>query len=179
MTKEEITKIVLQLDAMQKFEELVDLIMFLQTKNPKSIVELGTSNGGTTAALKICFPEATVIGVDWFLYPGFVEKQEKYGFKVIHGNCQEKETIEKVMDLVSGGKIDFLFIDADHSDENVRKDFTLWSPYAKMIGFHDIIKSPTRPDLQVYRLWNEEKKKRKYMEFIKPGDTWGGIGVLI
>lgn len=179
MNREEVISTILDLDAMQKPEELADLVMFLETMKPKSIVELGTCNGGSTATFKTFFPEAIVIGVDWVLFPAYKDKEDKYGFLTVHGDSHDKSTLDKVLELIPDRKIDFVFIDTEHSDENVRKDFALWSPYSKMIGFHDIRKSSSRPDLQVYKLWGEVIKKRKHAEFIYKDDTWGGIGVLL
>ena len=76
-------------------------------------------------------------------------------------------------------KVDFLFIDADHSYEGVKKDFEMYSLLVRkggIIAFHDIVPSgyPT-----VYKFWNEEKEKYEYLEIIKNrNQNCYGIGII-
>jgi len=87
-------------------------------------------------------------------------------------------------------KVDFLFIDADHSYEGVKKDFEMYSPLVRkggIIAFHDIIPDYyTRYGIktsssagEVYKFWNEIKGKYEHLEIIKDRNQDGyGIGVL-
>ena len=76
-------------------------------------------------------------------------------------------------------KVDFIFIDADHSYEGIKKDFEMYSLLVRkggIIAFHDIIPSgyPT-----VYKFWNEEKEKYEYLEIIRNrNQNCYGIGII-
>ena len=74
-------------------------------------------------------------------------------------------------------KVDFLFIDADHSYEGVKKDFEMYSLLVRkggIIAFHDIIPSGYP---KVYKFWNEVKYE--YLEIIKDrNQNCYGIGII-
>jgi predicted O-methyltransferase YrrM len=91
---------------------------------------------------------------------------------------------------LKGNKVDFLFIDGDHSYEGVKKDFEMYSPLVKkggIIVFHDIVPDYyTRYGIktgswagEVYKFWNEIKEKYENLEIVKDREQNGfGIGVL-
>jgi cephalosporin hydroxylase len=79
-----------------------------------------------------------------------------------------------------------LFIDADHTEAGVRRDFELYAPLVPVGGLvclHDICVHATYPSMHVDRLWGE-------ICYAHPDDTWEivnrdrpwghgmGIGVL-
>lgn len=116
----------------------------------------------------------------------------------IRGDSHDDETFEKVHNLLGykyftpksilfreEPKIDFLFIDGDHSYEGVKQDFEMYSPFVKPGGiccFHDITISDYHHSRNVYvgEFWNELKTTGKYqtLEFVDGSENWGGIGLI-
>lgn len=81
-------------------------------------------------------------------------------------------------------KLDFLFIDGDHSYEGVKTDFLNYSPLVRpggIVAFHDICEHAPENQCEVKKFWDELKEtwpKDKITEFISEPKTWGGIGAL-
>jgi predicted O-methyltransferase YrrM len=190
----------------QKKAEIVSLLRLLEQSPPKRIVEIGTANGGTLFMLtQVAAPDATIVSVDlpggrlggasstvqnrypqWRarLYRGF--GRDKQLVHVIRADSHDVSTVEDVHRRLPEGKVDFLFIDGDHSYKGVRRDFELYSPLVAaggLVAFHDIM--PSRPaghgdpgDVPVF--WSEVRNNRKIeAEFVEDRD-WGscGIGVI-
>jgi cephalosporin hydroxylase len=190
----------------QKKAEIVSLLRLLEQSPPKRIVEVGTATGGTLFMLtQVAAPDATIVSVDlpggrlggasssvrnrypeWRsrLYGGF--GRDKQSVHVIRADSHDVSTVEDVRRRLPGGRVDFLFIDGDHSYEGVRRDFELYSPLAAtgaLVAFHDIV--PSRPgghgdpgDVPVF--WNEVKSQRKVEAEFVEDLQWGscGIGVI-
>ena len=81
-------------------------------------------------------------------------------------------------------KIDFLFIDGDHTYEGIRADFENYSTLVRpggLIAFHDIVIHVANPSCRVHEFWNEVKSRPGAVELIdRDGfEIWGGIGVLV
>ncbi|HVA65665.1 MAG TPA: class I SAM-dependent methyltransferase [Elusimicrobiota bacterium] len=108
-------------------------------------------------------------------------------------DSHKPETLAKVKRILGTRQIDFLFIDADHSYEGVKKDYGLYSPLVApggLIAFHDIVPSYlTRYGtetsvgiVEVARFWEELKASLPpgaYEEIIQdPNQDARGIGVL-
>lgn len=81
--------------------------------------------------------------------------------------------------------IDFLFIDGDHTEEGVRKDFEMYSPFVRkggIVAMHDINDSERHRSRNVYvsKFWKEITDSGKYetIEFNSNLD-WAGIGVVV
>jgi cephalosporin hydroxylase len=132
----------------QIMEEIKNLLLILDKVKPKVILEIGTARGGTLFLFSnIAHEEATLISVDLsqtiekrilFRYI----KKEKQKIYLIQGDSHSIETLRKIEGILKGRKVDFLFIDGDHSYEGVKKDFEMYSPLVRkggIIAFHDII----------------------------------------
>ena len=178
-------------------EEIKNLLLILDKAKPKVILEIGTAGGGTLFLFSnIAHEEAILISVD--LYQTIEKRilfryigKEKQKIFLIQGDSHSIETLRKIEGILRDDKVDFLFIDGDHSYEGVKKDFEMYSPLVRkggIIAFHDII-----PDYytkygiktsswagEVYKFWNEVKEKYEHLEIVKDKNQDGfGIGIII
>lgn len=147
---------------------------------------------------------------EWF-------KERFSNCKFIRGDSHDRSTENKFLDTLDPdlmfkttmirlhtiekyrmNKLDFLFIDGDHTYEGVKRDFEMYSPFVKkggIIAFHDIKNTQKHRDrrVEVAKLWNEitdlklPKHPNKcsyggrtfeFVEFVDNSEDWGGIGVL-
>ena len=178
--------------------EITTLAQHVAAIEPKVIVELGTRGGGTLFIFAQCSPALEhVISVDLpggihgggyslprgKLYREFVANKPQCKLDLLRRDSQQPSTVEHVRSLLKGKPIDFLFIDADHRYEGVKRDFELYSPLVRpggLIAFHDIRPNIQDADTQVYRLWNELKEAGSDVEEIvhEPYRGYFGIGLL-
>lgn len=64
---------------------------------------------------------------------------------LIRADSHDIRTLDVVKRILGGHKLDFLFIDGDHTYEGVKKDFEMYSPLVRkggLIAFHDIVPGP-------------------------------------
>jgi predicted O-methyltransferase YrrM len=120
-------------------------------------VELGTYQGGTTFFLLDNVPNLTLHTVDIFeqqpehgsynhskydfedRYPAFLKRAKKYGDRLIIHKGWTHEVAKDITD----GSLDFVFVDADHDYEAVKRDILTWRPKIRPGGYlmgHDINK---------------------------------------
>lgn len=183
--------------AAQKFSEFVQLVALVAEQKPRSVLEIGTLNGGTLRAWCECAAEdATIVSLDlpggrWGGgYPEDAEPRlrsyarEGQTLELIRGDSHDPESYARVALFAP---FDFAFIDGDHTYEGVKQDFTDYSPLVRqggLIAFHDVLPHPRVPGCDVDRLWAELRKEYEVEEFLSPEEThpewgqWGGIGVV-
>lgn len=178
-------------------DEIAELLDILSKRKPKVILEIGTANGGTLFLFsRVASEEATLISVDlpggkfgggypeWKipLYKAFALPTQD--IHLIRADSHDSKTLEIVKKILNGRKVDFLFIDGDHTYEGVRVDFEMYSPLVKrggIIAFHDIVPGPEENVGGVPRFWAELKNysNYRYREIVKRFDQGGyGIGIL-
>ena len=173
---------------MQSPYELPDLIFALKKhekdcgKKIKRFLEVGFASGINNTIFNKFFDFDEVVGVD---IVGIGTNGDNLVANLMHKNltlvCGDS-TSKRVLNIVdSFGLFDFIFIDANHTYEYVKKDF---ENYIKMldkdgvIGFHDI-DNPDWPGIN--KFWNELKETEKYeqVEFVsKDYLLQYGIGML-
>ena len=180
--------------AHQRKHEFCEFINFLNNKNIRTVLEIGTADSGTHLLLsELLNSKKTMIAVD-------LELRNRLFLKLINsnqdlrigikGSSHSDKTIQQLASALGNKQIDLLFIDGDHSYDGVKKDFEIYQSFVSnngIIAFHDIVPdSFSRTGYktnsyvgEVPKFWNEIKKNYKYKEFIDSDDQDGcGIGII-
>lgn len=179
----------------QVMKEITKLFELIKGENPQTVLEIGTDKGGTLYLwCQAAAEDATIVSIDLSsrrrysprrrdLYAKFVKSiHQKLHF--LPFSSHEQSTVEKASTLFGNKKIDYLFIDGDHTYEGVKQDYIMFSPLVKvggLIAFHDI--KTVRPDCGVREVWEEVTKdmiKENYWEYAENdfGPLGAGIGVI-
>lgn len=175
--------------------EILNLIQILKKERPKFILEIGTASGGTLFLFsKIAAKDAVLISIDlpggkygggypeWKipLYKSFALPKQR--IILIREDSHEKSALNKVKKILNGKKLDYLFIDGDHTYEGVKNDFEIYSPLVKdggLIAFHDIVIHPPELNVGVHDFWNEINPRYEYLEIVEDwNQKFCGIGLL-
>lgn len=181
--------------ALQKQQELEDLAAFLLTREmPKTVVEIGTAQGGTLWFwCRLAAPDALIVSVDLpagpygggytvSAVPRLVGHAEcRQDVQLLAGSSHSPKMLEAVKGKIGDRGVDLLFIDGDHSYEGVKLDWEMYSPLVNpggIVVFHDIVKHKKIEECHVDRFWRELKAKHDHEEFCAPDRGWAGIGVI-
>lgn len=175
--------------------EIASLLEVVTEIKPKAVMEIGTARGGTLFLFsKLADDNATIISVDFpkgkfgngyrkwriLLYKSFAKGNQK--IYLLRDDSHNIKTLDKTKEILSNRKLDFLFIDADHTYEGVKRDFELYKPLVKkggIIAFHDIAPGPIENVGGVPEFWNEIKINYEHKEFIEDRkQNWAGIGLI-
>lgn len=167
------------------------LLSFLKDKEIYNVLEIGTDRGGTFYSWCLMFDGLKISvdlpnssfsspNVDVFRMNDKIKKRFN-NVHFIHGDSVSVEVYDKVKEILKDEKIDFLFIDGDHSFEGVYSDFILYSELVRdngWIAFHDIKDSTNHRQFGgfVSDFW--EKLKGDKIEILGSTAKWMGIGVV-
>jgi predicted O-methyltransferase YrrM len=181
----------------QKRPEILGLLERLRVLRPRYLCEIGAASGGTLALLcQVATPDAVLYSIDWSFAPGRRVAYTRFARAGQRLTCEQADshapqTLATLENLLAGNRLDFLFIDGDHSLDGVRKDFEMYSPLVRpggLIGFHDIVPdyrtrfgTPTAYDVgQVPEFWAGLKSRFPgHEEFIENPEQDGfGIGLV-
>jgi predicted O-methyltransferase YrrM len=197
------------LEHTQVREDFLELCSDFLVSPRNTVMEIGTFAGCTLGSFislqgiqNVINP--LIISVDNATYPtpmtneNFVNKImnglknvgcDTSNLKIIVLDSHTEECNIAIRNTLNGRKIDFAFIDADHSYNSVKQDYELCLKYMNnnsIIAFHDIYsKYDDNENIGAKLFWDEIKGNYKHREIIsgitsgKYPDIWsGGIGVL-
>ena len=177
-----------RINSVQKREEILSLAKAVDSIRPKTILEIGTCNGGTlfiwanlaSECVITCDLNKSKVRED--LYRLFTPKSSKCEVISLAGDSHDPSFLEEVKKSLKGKTVDFLFIDGDHTEAGVKSDYNMYSHLVRpggIIAFHDILEKQPMPSNQVYYFWKEIKKSTKTEEFISDRNQTGfGIGII-
>jgi cephalosporin hydroxylase len=172
----------------QARSEILQLARTLQAFAPMRSLEIGTNYGGTLFLLcTLSPPGAKIISLDLPsgpfgggyprrkipLYRRFPRKGQR--LHLLRADSHFPETKERVLKILAGERLDYLFIDGDHTYDGVQRDFRMYSPLVRsggIVAFHDIATHAQGSDCQVAQFWNDIKngyEHREIIEDLKPG----------
>jgi predicted O-methyltransferase YrrM len=184
-----------KLEAKQVKYEITQLMKMVEKIEPKFILEIGTSRGGTLFLLtRVSRPDATIISIDLLTnkydseYPWWKTSfyktlaRNKQRIHISRKDSHLESTLNDVKTVLKGNKLDFVFIDGDHRYDGVKKDFEMYHKLVRkggLIAFHDICKTPNEVRCEVEKFWSEIKNSYENVEIIEEkNQKWAGIGVL-
>jgi predicted O-methyltransferase YrrM len=196
-TRDELARRAVELEhAAQKPAELARLLEWLEGRDaPRVVLEIGSYRGGTLWLWRKLWPAARLLAVDDFS----LDPCEGCATRVAHRDCPHRR-IEQALgrwprgrllsadshaassrDAISawsGGGVDFLHIDGDHSAEGARRDVELYWPLVRPGGamvLHDVA-GDAFPG--VVSLWAELEREPGAFLILEDRDDWGGLGVV-
>lgn len=120
---------------------------------------------------------------DWKsrLYRSFAKPGQT--IHLIRGDSHSASIHQQVVRILDGRKVNYLFIDGDHTYEGVKQDFETYSKLVDphgLIAFHDIAPDRAKvPNHFVSVFWNEVKGRYAHEEFIRnPEQSKWGLGLI-
>ncbi len=155
------------------------LILLINLLKPDVYVELGTKKGFTFNEISPLVSKA--IGID-ISGEEYIIKRKNVEFYQMTTDC----AVEKLKNI----EIDFLFIDADHSYKQVKKDFDNFSKYVVngtgYIFLHDthpVLESLTDKEhcYDAYKFADEVRRSEEYknnFEICTIAGPWAGISMI-
>lgn len=168
--------------------EITRLARAVEALKPKIILEIGTARGGTLliwsrlASEKVISCDLQDMHVQEPLFKSFPPPGSSCQVRLLSGDSHAAEFKQRVLAELGGKKVDFLFIDGDHTEAGVTADYNDYRDLVRpggIIAFHDIVESQPLPTNQVYPLWKKIKKQAHTEEFVdNPQQCGFGIGIV-
>ncbi len=189
----EVIKEAYEIGMLQIRSEIEALARTVLMTMPQNIMEIGSHRGGTMylwckllnnngKRIVVDLPSGGFGGLDQEAIDkrNAMMKSWTGNLSIVNADSHATATYEKIRETLGGEKLDFLFIDCDHTYEGVKLDFFMYKSFVReggLIAFHDIKESQLHSNQNCYvsQLWQELGGEK--MEIRAEGE-WGGIGVI-
>lgn len=192
MTREEILGEAFGLGMVQSYYEISQAHDFVKSLGIRDFMEIGTDQGGTFLVWsRISGQKGLKISVDLANGPWGVRFDvEKRNAKlrtlgddvhILDGSSHSEDMYYRVKSILGDRKLDFLFIDGDHSYLGVKLDYVMYKEFVKpggWIGFHDIkdCEFHRRENCYVNLLWDELRGEKIW--YLSSDHEGFGIGFI-
>lgn len=159
-----------------EFLSMMDLIPYGATG-----IDIGCYTGGTTIGFSMKCSKLASIDLNKSFDTSEVEQNCEHKF--FAGNSRDTSIIQGVSEFFNGEKVDFLFIDGDHSEDGAFQDYLNYKSMVKdggLIFFHDIVDSTFHRNHGCYvsHAWYKVREAHaEWKEFVQ-GEIWAGIGMV-
>lgn len=180
------------LGMVQNHYEIMEAARFFSKLEVKNFMEIGTDQGGSFAIWSKLSSDGIRISLDLphgeFGRADYNEWDRDTYLKSlgsnVHtfwGSSHDEKWLDIILKILGGEKLDFLFIDGDHTYEGVKQDWLRYKSLVKeggWIGFHDIKDTlfHRSANCRVDQLWNELEGEK--IEFLDNSSQYGGIGFI-
>ena len=178
----------LTIHTMQKRSEIIALAKAVAALKPKIILEIGTARGGTLliwsslASKKVISCDLTHRAPQKPLFEALPPPGSTCQVQLLTGDSHAAAFKQRVAQALNGERVDFLFIDGDHTESGVAQDYNDYREFVRpggIIAFHDIIENQPLPDNQVFHFWKQVKQGKSVEEFVDDPQQCGfGIGIV-
>lgn len=168
--------------------EILALAKTVAGLQPRVILEIGTAFGGTLFIWSQLASELVISCdiADKTIQNDFYRKFPPPGsdctVELLTGNSHAPDFRKRVSNLLGERKVDFLFIDGDHSEAGVTADYHDYRDLVRpggIIAFHDIVEKQLLKNNQVYHLWKRLRNEAVTEEYVNdPNQVGYGIGII-
>lgn len=160
--------------AQQDVSELAQALIEASAIGPKTILEIGSADGGSVYAWRGIAAHVLAITVDDPEY-----SVDPHGAKVGMFDSHTEEARAWLAEQLDGDVIDVLFIDGDHSAAGVAADYADYAPFVRpggLVFIHDVANAR---EPGVVAFWNALDEKDHVIR--NDSQVWGpaGIGVVV
>jgi len=177
----------------QQPDEIRWLFELVRAERPQAVLEIGLDEGGTLFLwTRAARPDALLLAIDTrpagtlgmrspfpLARRNFAHSSQRVEL-LMPADSHDSATRARVETLLGGRKLDFLFIDGDHSREGVWADFELYSSLVRpggIVAFHDVSEITYQAVQGVRDFWREFKRDHETEERVLGDGPGYGIGV--